>query len=112
MEVIYHDNEWFWGEDTTIVSIDGISMVSIQFDNSYPTVAFVRSLCVHSSRRKEGIGTTLLKLCDEVALKKGKKFLQLNVNKKQNWLIDFYKKNGYTTIYEDEHEFTMWKQLY
>ncbi len=112
MEVIYHNNQWYWGEESTIVSIDGTSIVSVQFDNNYPTVAFIKGLSVHNSCRQNGIGTALLKLCDSVALEKGMKFIQLNVDKKQDWLVELYKKNGYSIIYEDEHEFTMWKQLY
>ena len=110
MKVIYHDNKWYWGNTTTIITEGCMGMVELQYDNNYPTVAFIKGLSVHKSARKCGIGNTLLELCHQEALKKGMKFLQLNVLQ-DSWLVDWYKRKGFTTIYKDEHEFTMWKQL-
>ena len=37
-------------------------------------------------------------------------FLQLNA-KKDSWIVGWYERKGFTIIYEDDDEYTMWKQL-
>lgn len=110
MQVIYHDNNWYWGDTTTIITTDSLGMVELQYDNKYPSIAFIRGLSVHYSARKGGIGNALLDLCKKEAIKRGKKFLQLNVQK-DSWLVQWYERRGFTTIFEDDNEFTMWKQI-
>lgn len=108
---IYHRNKWWWGETLTLVARDGLSTVEIQYDDNYPTIAFIKGLSVYQSARQEGIGTELLKLCEEIAKNEGYLFTQLTANKEQEWLVKWYKSSGYQIIMKDEHEFTMLKQL-
>lgn len=108
---IHHVNTWWWGKTITLVSKDGYSTVELQFDNNYPTIAFIKGLSVFQTRRKEGYGTEIMSCCEAVAKKEGYTFLQLSVNKEQDWLVEWYERLGFTIIQIDEHEYIMLKAL-
>ena len=108
---IYHVNTWWWGKTITLVSKDGYSTVELQLDDNYPSTAFIKGLSVFSTRRKEGYGTEIMGCCEAVAKKEGYTFLQLSVDKEQDWLVEWYKHLGFVIIMKDEHEFTMLKAL-
>lgn len=110
IDVIIHKNQWYWGSTLTIIKNDGMASVQLQLDNKYPTVAFVKGLIVHDTCRKKGIGSAMLDACIKETLKCGKLFLQLNA-KKDSWIVGWYERKGFTIIYEDDDEYTMWKQL-
>lgn len=107
----YHRDKWWWGETLVLVARDGLSTVEIQYDDNYPSIAFIKGLSVYQSVRQKGIGTELLKLCEEIAKDEGYKFTQLTANKEQDWLVEWYKSSGYQIIMKDKHEFTMLKAL-
>lgn len=104
-------NTWWWGKTITLVSTDGYSTVELQFDNSLPNIAVIKGLMVFQPRLREGYGTEMMNICEHIAKKEGAKFLQLSANKEQDWLVDWYKRLGYTIVQIDEHEFAMLKAL-
>lgn len=104
-------NTWWWGKTITLVSTDGYSTVELQFDDSLPNMAVIKGLMVFTTRQREGYATEMMNICEHIAEKEGAKFLQLSVNKQQDWLKDWYLRLGYTIIQIDEHEFTMIKQI-
>ena len=108
---IIHRAKWWWGETITLVVKNSSAVVEIQLDDNYPTIAFVKGLIVQEDKRREGIGTKLLRICEKVAKEEGYLFTQLTANKEQDWLVKWYKSSGYQIIMKDEHEFTMLKQL-
>lgn len=108
---IHHVNTWWWGKTITLVSKDGYSTVELQFDNNYPSIAFIKGLSVFTSRRNEGYGTELMGCCEAIAKKEGMTFLQLSANKEQDWLVEWYKRLGFVVIMKDENEFTMLKKI-
>ena len=108
---LFHENEWFWGRTTTIISRDGVATVELQYDDKYPSTAFVKGLIVLKTFRRQGYASDLMRLCDEAARNEGRRFLQLNANKEQRWLVQWYESLGYTIIYTDENEHTMLKVL-
>lgn len=108
---IVHRNKWWWGETITLVVKNGCAVVEIQLDDNYPTIAFVKGLIVQEDKRREGIGTKLLRVCERVAKEEGYLFIQLTANKEQDWLVKWYESLGYRIIMKDEHEFSMLKQL-
>lgn len=110
-DYICHYNEWWWGKTYQIITKDGYGTVEIQFDDSYPSIAFIKGLSVYKSKRKQGIGTELINWCNNFAIEKGYPFLQLSVNKEQDWLVNWYKTLGFVTIMKDDHEYTMLKQI-
>ena len=111
MNYYQHVNLWWWGKTNTLVHREGIATVELQFDDNYPAIVFVKGVSVLSQNRRMGIGTEMLLLCEEIARIEGKQFLQLNADKENNWLVNWYKKLGYIIIAKDEHEFTMLKSI-
>lgn len=57
--------------------------------------AQIRYMAVDAGYRKQGIGTMILKKLEEIARKKGAKYVILNARESA---IEFYKKNGYHII--------------
>ena len=110
MDIVIHNNQWYWGNTLTIIRCDGMASVELQCDNKYPTVAFIKGLIVHDTCRNQGVGNKMLDACFSEAIKLNKLFLQLNVLK-DSWLVGWYERKGFTIIYEDDNEYTMWKQL-
>lgn len=110
MDIVIHNNQWYWGNTLTLIRYDGMASVELQCDNKYPTIAFIKGLIVHDTCRNQGIGNKMLDVCFSEAIKLNKLFLQLNVLK-DSWLVGWYERKGFTIIYEDDNEYTMWKQL-
>lgn len=110
MDIVIHNNQWYWGNTLTIISSDGMASVELQCDNKYPTIAFIKGLMVHDTCRNQGIGNEMLDACFSEAIKLNKLFLQLNVLK-DSWLVGWYERKGFIIIYEDDNEYTMWKQI-
>ena len=57
--------------------------------------AQIRYMAVSAAHRKQGIGTMILKKLEEMARKKGAKYVVLNA---REHAIGFYKKNGYRIV--------------
>lgn len=109
--IVEHFNRWWWGCTFTLIAGDGLGIVEVQFDDDYPTTAFIKGLSVLESERQKGLGKELLDQCVILALREQKQFLQLSVDRKKVWLVKWYKRFGFITIMTDEHEFTMLKVL-
>lgn len=111
-EFIKHVNKWWWGTTINIVTTNGHAMVELQFDDNYPTIAFVKGLIVYAPFRRNGLGTALLNECHEIARNKGYSYLQLSANKNEIWLWEWYQRRfGFEVIMKDDHEYTMLKSL-
>lgn len=109
---IRHENLWWWGSTIDFVKTDGTGIVTLQFDKKYPYHGFIKGLSVVRAYRNQGIATELLKLCEDEARLQGCRFLQLDVDKREIWLQEWYKSLGFETIFVDDHEYTMLKVLY
>lgn len=109
---IQHNNRWWWGKTITLIHKGGWASIEIQFDNNYPSVAFIKGLIVFEYKRKKRIGTDLLLLSEEIAKSYGKRFTQLSADINKEWLVKWYERNGYIISYKDEHEYTMIKDLH
>ena len=108
--MIIHTNKWYWGTTETIVIHDGVGIVEVQYDKD-SNIAYVKGLSVDKRWQNKGIGTELMKLCEEMAGKNNRVFLQLCCHKGKDWLYEWYKRLGYETFSWDEHEFVMIKKL-
>ena len=69
----------------------------------------IRTLLVNEKNR--GIGTTYLKLIDDIAIKNNIDYIYLTIKIKNNELIDFMKKNGYKKYNQYNDEFVYYKEL-
>lgn len=94
MRVIYHKNNWHWGQQITIVIASGRALCSVSVENDDCSVAYLHNLIVHSSIRHLGYGRTLLTLAIRRArLMKCKKLvLWADPN---DWPFEWYKRNGF-----------------
>lgn len=107
---IHHICNWWWGETTTLISGNGCTTVELQIeDNSF--VGFVKGLIVFPSMQRNGYATEIMQCVEDVAREKGLKHLQLNANKEEIWLVEWYERLGFVKMFADDHEWTMIKQL-
>ena len=106
-----HVNVWWWGKTVTLLHRQGIATVEVQLDNDYPNTAHIKGLSVFEYKRRNGVGTELLSIAEQIAKRYGKKYVELSADKTKEWLVGWYQKNGYTIIHIDEHEYTMMKVL-
>ena len=111
MNFVVHFNKWWWGSTATVIFGEGLGIVEIQFDDNYPSIAFIKGLSVLELHRRKGLGKELIDHCVSIALREKKQFLQLSVDKEQEWIVAWYQRLGFITILTDEHEFTMMKVL-
>ena len=62
--------------------------------------------------RRKGVGTELLKAAEKLSMENGGNVFRLNVDKPYNdWLYEFYLKNGFEIHDEDEHEIYLVKYV-
>ena len=59
---------------------------------------YVNALAVSPSHHGHGIGSSLLRYAEEVALKQGYTCMRLDAVADFHWLSDFYKKRGYQVV--------------
>ena len=107
MKVIYHNCTWWWGETVKIILSSGQGIIEVQLDKSTPNIAYLSGLSVLLECRRQQLGKHLIEYATNVAIDKGKKFLQLSVEKNNEWLINWYKRLGFEIWSEEEHEYSM-----
>lgn len=79
--------------------------------------ACIESVAVDEKHRKRGIGEELMKLVERICNQKGIKTIELETPIKNQSAIDFYKKQGYSTIgvkerfYPEDDAYIMQKTL-
>ena len=106
-----HSNGWWWGVSLNIVMKDGTGMVEVSLDNDMPATCYVKGLSVLESERRKGIGSSLLLLCEDIARQEGKDFIELSVEKGNDWLLGWYMRMGFRILRIEEHVFDMIKTL-
>ena len=103
IDFIIHSNLTPWGHVWHIVTTDGKGMVSAEIDNEDENTFFIYGLSVTPDMRKRGIGTELLKAVEQLGKEINKKRFRINIDKPKNdWLYNFYIKQGYEFWDEDE----------
>ena len=108
---LFHFTKWWWGDSYNIVADGGIGLVEIQYDKSMPNVGYIKGLSVFDNYRNRGIAKALMAVCEQHAIDFGKKFLQLSVEKDNEWLKAWYERLGFVVLNEEEHTFLMIKAL-
>ena len=106
-----HANRWWWGVSVDIILKDGAGMVEVSFDNEMPSTCYVKGLSVLESERRNGIGRSLLLLCEDIARQEGKGFIELSVEKGNDWLLEWYRRMGFRILRIEDHVFDMIKIL-
>lgn len=106
-----HDNAWWWGTSCFIMRKDGAGMVDVQFDRTMPETVYVRGLSVLRDKRRQGVATELLGLCENIGRQSGMAFLRLSVEKSNGWLFEWYKRLGFHILYVEDNVYEMAKPL-
>ena len=79
----------------------------MQLDKSTPNTAYLSGLSVLPECRHRQLGKQLIEYATNIAIDKGKKFLQLSAEKNNEWLVNWYKRLGFDIWSEEEHEYSM-----
>ena len=111
MKYLLHYNDWWWGFSENYIFEDGKGIIELQYDNDNPNVIFLKGLSVLETARYNGLGTQIMRFCDKVAMRKGKKILRLSVENDATHLFHWYKKLGYMEFEVNEKTTEMIKVL-
>lgn len=105
------DNQWKWGHSITI--IDRAASIEIKIQDNSKNCAFLSTLQVHPDFQRQGIATKLMNICEEIIYREyTSEFISLYVEKDVEWLVNWYKKLGYSILWEtDEIYYRMIKKL-
>ena len=93
MNIIRHDNLWWWGKSSTLILDNGKGMIEVSVENDLPDAACIQSLMVHESVRQQGIADALLTLAEETAKQLGCEQVYLCA-RKGTFLIPWYERRG------------------
>lgn len=104
--MIIHENTWYYGNTTTIVICGGKALCKVTIDNEDKKVAWLSSVIVHPSIRRNGYGNMLLNLAILKAKEKGAKTLHLCTD---GWMVEWYKRHGFYYSYTDENGMSVMK---
>ena len=102
---------WWWGRSIVLVCKDGSCTIELQFEYDMPNSVYLKGLQVNEPFRRQGIATGLLAYCEELARQDGRKFITLSVEYDNEWLLEFYKRIGYSVLNRSEHIFEMIKVI-
>lgn len=108
MNFIAHTNKWVWGKSINLVGNNGVACVTMSFDNDDPGVCFLSGLSVIPKHRRKGYATEMMSVCEQICEKMGIFRIDLR-SVKVDFVLDFYKKLGYTSIRESEGVVLMYK---
>ena len=109
--MIIHKNLWWWGVSETYITNDGAGIVEIQYDYDMPNTGYIKGLSVLEGRRQQGVGTELINACVCSAVNRGMKFLQLDVEQGDDWLLEWYKRLGFEILSREKCTFIMIKNI-
>ena len=96
MKLIVHDNKWWWGESIHLIEAGGMATIDIAFQDEYPEHGYVGSLSVFERVRRKGYATVLMQAVEDIARRRGLKFIYMGVNKQApEWLHQWYRRLGF-----------------
>lgn len=110
MRLIWHHNTWPWGKTVRIIKSDGGAIVEMSFEDSNPGVCYLSGLSVIPPKRKQGLAKNLMFAAESYCREQGIFRIDLN-SVMEDWVIEFYKKCGYSTIKEESGFMQMYKIL-
>lgn len=106
----------YWGESIKYITDDASGMISVTFDywdEDDDNVAYISSLVVSEDKRGQGIGKTLLHEAENAIRNKGYNYAKLCVEKSNEWVVDWYKREGYREVNmngydEEDRKYLLW----
>lgn len=92
-----HTYQWRDHISVLIMTLDGKSCCKIQIYDNEPTLAYISGLFVDPNQRHKGIGSEIIKYCEEYAKNRGCQKVSL-ISDIDNWTREWYKKIGYDEV--------------
>lgn len=109
MEIVEIDNRWTWGETINLIC-EGCGLCSLEFKDGTEW-GYVSGLCVHPSRRRQGIAGRLMSKAEDLVRYYGYGEIRLDVEKGRVFQFEWYKRLGYEVWAEDDELYYMKKRL-
>ena len=106
--LVWHHNTWPWGKTVRIIVGQGDAVVDMSFEDNNPGVCFLSGLSVIPPKRRQGIAKHLMLTCESYCKDNGIFRIDLN-SVLEDWVIEFYKKCGYSPIKEENGFMQMYK---
>ncbi len=100
---IPHFSNNTWGDDILLMGKDGFSFGRVYWYYDDKTTIYLNWLSVNDSVRRQGIGTELQKIREEIGRILGATLCCLEVEK-DSWMHDWYKRRGYEDLNDDEYD--------
>ena len=85
--------------------------ISFYNNDTKTNIAFISQICTIEKYRKNGIGTLLLKICEDKAKQNRMKAIRLEVKKDNHNAIKFYFKNGFYQKGDSASSYYMEKEI-
>lgn len=92
-----HTYQWRDHISVLIMTSDGKSCCKLQIYDNEPNLAYISDLFVDPNQRSKGIGSEMIKYCEEYAKNKGCLKISL-ISDIDNWTRKWYKKIGYNEV--------------
>ena len=96
------EEKYVWGNLTTIQMENCIGTCNVEYSDEFPKWGYIYGLTVNPKHRRNNAGTELIKIAEQDIIKHKLYRARLKVEKKKEWLVEWYKKLGYKIIEEDE----------
>lgn len=107
---VYHYNTWWWGKSLTVITSDGYGSCELCICDDYPEWGIINALMVHVRKRCHGLGKKLVLECERKGHEVGLNQFFLEVNKRNEWLLGYYKELGYEVCPDsDQENKAVWK---
>lgn len=101
--------KWSWGSTSHFI-YNTLGLCSVEFFNTTHW-GYIYGLIVDLEHRRKGIGTELIKYCEDYIRDCGYDEVRLDVEKGRRFQYEWYKRLGYEVYYEDEELYYMKKKL-
>lgn len=108
MNFVAHVNKWPWGETINLISSRAEACVCLSFVDDNPGVCFLSGLSVLPEHRCKGFATEIVSVCEQMCEEKGIFRIDLH-SVKTDYVQEFYKKQGYLPIKEENGLIQMYK---
>lgn len=90
---------------------EAVGFLAFYANNKESLTAFITLIGVKEKFRNKHYGSYLLELCEKESLKNGFNKIQLEVGRSKKTAINFYIRNGFSQISQDEKSLYMMKEL-
>lgn len=105
-----HGNQYLWGFCVHIIAESGAGTVEVCFENG-KSHSFVSGLSVLEDRRRQGIGTALLKACERESAQRKRYTVELEIEAQDIYAQEFYEKRGYKVVDNFELDYGDYKLM-